>query len=307
MIGSSSPSAAGSSGRTSRAWPSMRSTWIPTTARPGSTAIIQALPGRPEAPGLFTVVVVGAGLTGLETATEMPGRLRTVLARAGRAGPLRVILADHHPWVGSDMGESARPVIEEALAALGIETRLGIDVASISPSGVTLKSGEEIPAATVVWCAGMRANPLTRLFPVEPDRFGRIPVDEFMRVKGVANVFAAGDAAWSHDGRPPCVGHVLSARPADGAIRRAQRGLRSLRPADAPAAHRVVCDRAGPGGVGGPLYRGMGPAVVTTGEAAKKTKQVINGHRIYPPLTRDRREILAAAAPVVQRPPEIQH
>ena len=88
-------------------------------------------------------------------------------------------------------GRSSR----EALAALGIETRLGIDIASISPSGVMLTSGEEIPAATVVWCAGMRANPLTRLFPVEPDHFGRIPVDAFMRVTGVANVFAAGDVA----------------------------------------------------------------------------------------------------------------
>jgi NADH dehydrogenase len=40
------------------------------------------------------------------------------------------------------MGESARPVIEEALAALGIETRLGVDIVAIGPSGVTLKSGE---------------------------------------------------------------------------------------------------------------------------------------------------------------------
>src|SRR5262245_28367633 len=43
----------------------------------------------------------------------------------------------------------------------------------------------------------MRANLLTRLFPVEHDRLGRIPVDTFMRVKGVANVFAAGDVAWA--------------------------------------------------------------------------------------------------------------
>src|SRR5262249_5113114 len=154
-----------------------------------------ALPRRPEAPGRFTVLVVGAGLTGIEVATEMPEKLRATLARAKLNRPFRVILADRNPQVGSDMGESARPVIEEALAALGIEARLGIDVVSISPAGVTLRSGEEIPTATVVWCAGMRANPLTQLFPVERDRSGRIPVDEFMRVRGVANVFAAGDAA----------------------------------------------------------------------------------------------------------------
>jgi NADH:ubiquinone reductase (H+-translocating) len=44
--------------------------------------------------------------------------------------------------------------------------------------------------------------------------------------------------------------------------------------------------------------------VVTRGEAAKRTKQTINCQRIYPPLNRDRALILAAANPVVQKPPE---
>src|SRR5262245_11969888 len=160
-------------------------------------AHLQSLPGRTESPGQYTVVVVGAGLTGIETACEMPGRLRAVQNRAGLTRPFRIILADHNPFAGSDMGGSARPVIEEALASLGIETRLGIEVVSINPTGITLKSGEVIPAATVIWCAGMRANPCARLFPAEPDRFGRIPVDEFMRANGVPNVFAAGDVAWA--------------------------------------------------------------------------------------------------------------
>jgi NADH dehydrogenase len=112
------------------------------------------------------------------------------------------------------MGDSARPVIEEALAALGIETRLGVNVVRVSPAGLMLQSGEEVPAATVVWCAGMRANPLTRLFPVERDPLGRVPVDEFMRVRGVANVFAAGDAAWARlDGRHASVMSCQHGRP----------------------------------------------------------------------------------------------
>ena len=74
---------------------------------------------------------------------------------------------------------------------------MGVEIVAIGPSGVTLKSGEEILATTVVWCAGMRANPLTRLFPVEHDHVSRILVDAFMRVKDVANVFAADDVAWA--------------------------------------------------------------------------------------------------------------
>ena len=89
--------------------------------------------------------MVGAGLTGVETATEMPGRLRTILERSGLKRPIRVILADHKPHVGSDMGESARPVIKEALASLVVETRVGIEVVAVGPAGITLKTGEEIP------------------------------------------------------------------------------------------------------------------------------------------------------------------
>jgi NADH:ubiquinone reductase (H+-translocating) len=265
---------------------------------------LRSLPDRPESPGQFSVVVVGAGLTGIEAVCEMPGRLRAVLARAGMTRPFRVILADRRPAVGSDMGESARPVIEEALDALGIERRPGVEVASIGPTGIALASGEAIPAATVVWCAGMRANPLARRFPVEPDRFGRIPVDELLRVEGIPRVFAAGDVARALvDGR-------------HASVMSCQHG----RPMGRFAGHNVVCDLLGLPmlplriawyvtvldlGPWGAVYtEGWDRHVVAKGEAAKRTKQVINCQRIYPPLTGNRREILDAAAPIIQEPPK---
>ena len=77
-------------------------------------------------------------------------------------------------------------------------------VESVGP--VTLSSGEIIPAQTVVWCGGMRACPLAAALPGTHDALGRLAVDDFMRVKGLANVFAAGDAAWSMpDGVHPTV------------------------------------------------------------------------------------------------------
>lgn len=128
-----------------------------------------------------------------------------------------------------------------------------------------------------------------------------------MRVQGVANVFAAGDVARAMmDDRHASV-----------------MSCQHSRPMGRFAGHNVVCDLFGLPmlplhvawyvtvldlGPWGALYtEGWDRHVATTGEAAKKTKQVINCHRIYPPLARNRREILAAAAPVVQQPPEIHH
>jgi len=270
-------------------------------------AHLRALPMQTQSPGQYAVLVVGAGLTGIEAATEMPGRLRAVLAQARVTHPLRVILADHNPRVGSDMGDSARPVIELALGELGIETRTSVSISAIDHAGATLTSGEIVPASTVVWCAGMHANPLTRLFPIERDRYGRLPVDQYMKVNGVANVFAAGDSAWALMDDT----HV--------SVMSCQHG----RPMGRFAGHNVVCDLLGLPmlplridwyvtvldlGPWGAVYtEGWNRVVASTGEAAKRTKQTINCQRIYPPRSRDRREILDAAAPVIQAPPKLGH
>jgi NADH:ubiquinone reductase (H+-translocating) len=265
---------------------------------------LASLASRPDTPGKWTVLVVGAGLTGLETATEMIARLRTLIASAKVEPPGKVILADHSPHVGSDMGEHARPVIEEALSSLGVATRLGVEVVEIDSQGAILRDGERIQADTVIWCAGMRANPLTASLPVERDHCGRVAVDEYMRVKGLQNIFAAGDVAWLPiDGQHPS---VMSC----------QHG----RPMGRFAGHNVVCDLLGLPmlplqidwyvtvldlGEWGALYtEGWDRHVVATGEAAKNTKMEINRRRIYPPLNRNRQDILAAAAPMVQPPPK---
>lgn len=245
-----------------------------------------------------TVVVVGGGLTGIEAAAEMPGKLR-----AGGVAAPRVMLADHAARIGSDMGDGAVPVIEEALNALGVEMRGGVSVASVDAEGATLASGERIDAATVVWCAGMRAHPLTSAFPVERDRLGRLPVDPSLRIKGLAAEFAAGDvASFLIDGEHNC---VMSC----------QHG----RPMGRFAGHNAVCDLLGRPllplridwyttildlGPWGAVYtEGWDRKLVSRGADAKRTKELINRERIYPPRSGERRAILDAAAPTVQAPP----
>src|SRR5690606_34492735 len=127
-----------------------------------------------------------------EAATELPGRLRVILGKDAKA---RIIIVDRNEVIAPDMGAEARPVIDEALQKLGIETRLGAGIASLDASGVTLSSGEHIESQTVVWAAGIRAAPLTQQIGAERDNFGRLLVDRDLRVPGVQGVFATGDAA----------------------------------------------------------------------------------------------------------------
>lgn len=248
--------------------------------------------------GASTVLVVGGGLTGIEAAAEMPGKLRA----AGITAP-RVILADHALCIGSDMGAEAVPVIEEALQMLRVEQRGGVSVATVDATGATLQDGERIEAATVVWCAGMRAHPLTAAFPVARDRLGRLPVDATLKIEGLAAEFAAGDvASFLIDGTHGC---VMSC----------QHG----RPMGRFAGHNAVCDLLGQPmvplaiawyttildlGPWGALYtEGWDRKLVSRGETAKRTKEIINCERIYPPRSGDRQALLDAAAPTVQTPP----
>jgi NADH dehydrogenase len=263
-------------------------------------AHLAALGGQGQSPGRSTVVVVGAGFTGIEVAAEMRRKLET----ARVPGDWRIVLVDPNPALGETFGEDGRSIVGEALQALGVETRLNVRVTAVDADSVTLSSGEIIATQTVVWCAGMRASAVAATLPVARDRSGRVGVDPFMRVTGLANVFAAGDVAaalvdGTHDSVMSC---------------------QFARPMGRFAGHNVVADLFGLPmlplridwyvtvldlGEWGALYTvGWDRKVRASGAAAKATKQIINQRRIYPPLTGVRAEILAAAEPTVQAPPD---
>ena len=266
---------------------------------------LKGLRARPSASGQFTAIVVGAGLTGIEVATALPERLRAVQAGSASPEPVRVIIADRQPFVGSDMGDSARPVIEEALRSLDIEQRVNFEIERIEEARVKLTSGEWIDGTTVVWCGGMRASPLVAGLPIPRDRLGRLPVDEYMRVAGIPDLYAAGDVACAKiDG-------------VHSSVMSCQHG----RPMGRYAGHNVAADLLlapllplridwyttildlGP--YGAVYTRGWDRQVVATGPAAKATKQTINCKRIYPPFSKKAGDIFAAAAPIVQAPPAV--
>ncbi|HZZ60495.1 MAG TPA: FAD-dependent oxidoreductase [Roseiarcus sp.] len=266
---------------------------------------IASLPSLPASAGQYSVLVVGAGLTGVEVATEMVGKLAASHLRASAHAPRpRVILADHCAWIGSDMGEGARRVIAEALRNLGVETRPSVSVASIDAEGATLATGERIEAATVVWCVGMQADPLTARFPVARDRLGRLPVDPNLKIKGMAAEFAAGDAAWLPiDGAHASVMSCQHARPM-GRFAGYNAVGDLLRKPMLPLQIDWYVTCLDLGAFGAVYTEGWDRTVAAVGVEAKGIKETINRKRIYPPRSRNRREILEAAAPTVQTPPK---
>jgi NADH:ubiquinone reductase (H+-translocating) len=255
---------------------------------------LHGLAKRPAVNGRDTVVVAGGGFTGIEAATEMPARLREILGTNART---RIIIVERNNAIAPDMGEGARPIIEEALRKVGVETRLGAGVASLDKSGVTLSDGERIETETVIWAAGMRAAPLTGQIPAGRDNFGRLLVDRDLRVPGVAGVFATGDAARAacdDDGNHALMSCQHATRM--GAFAGNNAAAELLGVPTRPYHQKAYVTCLDLGEAGALFTRGWERKVEMVGDVAKKTKQEINTVWIYPPKA-ERAAALASADP----------
>jgi NADH dehydrogenase len=255
---------------------------------------LHSLADRPAVNGRDTVVVAGGGFTGIEAATEMPARLRAILGKEARP---RVIIVDRNTAIAPDMGEGPRPVIEDALRKLGVETRLGAGVAALDESGITLSDGERIEAETVIWAAGIRAAPLTAQIPAERDNFGRLLVDRELRVPSVPGIFATGDAARAASDD---VGNyaLMSCQHATrmGAFAGNNAAAELLSVPTRPYHQKAYVTCLDLGEAGAIFTRGWDRKVEMIGDVAKKTKREINTVWIYPPRA-ERAAALASADP----------
>jgi NADH dehydrogenase len=152
----------------------------------------------------LTIVVVGAGPTGVEVA----GQVRELALRALRGDfrtfdptTMRVIIVDGGDEPLATFGHNLSRAAARELADLGVELRMGARVTGVDALGVdvTLKDGttERIAARTVIWAAGVQASPLAgRLAEAcgaEVDRAGRIKVLPDLTLPGHPEVFAVGD------------------------------------------------------------------------------------------------------------------
>ncbi|MEU5766383.1 FAD-dependent oxidoreductase [Streptomyces asoensis] len=143
-----------------------------------------------------TFVVVGAGYTGTEVAAH--GQLFTdALVRShpgrGRMRP-RWLLLDTASRVLPELDERLSRTAERVLRRRGVEVRTGTSVREATRDGVLLTDGEFVPSRTLVWCVGVRPDPLVESLGLPLER-GRLLVEPTLQVPGRPEVFACGDAA----------------------------------------------------------------------------------------------------------------
>ncbi|MFJ3524865.1 NAD(P)/FAD-dependent oxidoreductase [Pseudomonas sp. NPDC090203] len=257
---------------------------------------VKSLASLPDSTARNTVVVCGGGFTGIETATEMPARLREALGADAR---VRVIVVDRGVTIGAAFGEGISPSIAEASKHMDIEWRLGATVAKVDANGVTLADGEHIESNTVIWTVGFLASPLTRQIPGETDRQGRLFVDENLKVVGQDAVYAAGDVAYAacddlgNFAAMSCQHAIPLGRHAGNNVVADLLGI-SPRPYSQPK--YVTCLDLGEWGA---VYtEGWDRQVKLIREEAKELKHNINSVWIYPPIA-DRAVALAAADPSI--------
>jgi NADH dehydrogenase len=238
------------------------------------------------------IVIIGAGFTGIELATEL--RPRIAITNPELAAVVEIVLVDQATEVGSELGCNPRPIIEQALADARVELCLGTNVAGIDSEGVDLADGRRLDAAAVVNCAGLESAPCAPSIRAHRDKSGRLHVDEMLRVEGFPTIFAAGDAARA---QVDDAGHT--------ALMSCQHALYMGRYAGYNAAHDLLGLPLRPyrqeryvtcldlGSTGAVFTQGWDRQVAMIGDEANAMKREINTRLIYPPT--DAAEILRQA------------
>jgi NADH:ubiquinone reductase (H+-translocating) len=130
------------------------------------------------------VVVVGGGLTGIETVSE--------IAETYPELKVQMVAAD---VVGAGLSSRGREYIERTFARLNITTRTQTAVKAVEAGAVITASGERIPFDLCIWTASFRAPALARESGFATNERGQVLVDPVLRAVSHANVFAAGDAS----------------------------------------------------------------------------------------------------------------
>ncbi|GAA0479667.1 NAD(P)/FAD-dependent oxidoreductase [Streptomyces sp. NPDC046215] len=146
----------------------------------------------------LTFVVVGAGYTGTEVAAHgvlfTDGLVRRNSALRDQGVRPRWLLVDVAPRLLPGLDERLSRTADKVLRARGAEILTRTSVKEATHEGVRLDNGDFVATRSLVWCVGVRPDPLVQAMGL-PTEQGRLCVDEYLTVPGHPDVFACGDAA----------------------------------------------------------------------------------------------------------------
>jgi len=176
----------------------------------------------------LTFVLVGGGPTGAELAGAIAEISRHVLVSDFRSidpREARVLLLEAGPRILPTFPAELSGRAAESLRRLGVEIRESSPVTAIAPDSVEI-AGVPLAAATILWCAGVAASPLTRSLAAPLDRAGRVLVEPDLTIPDHPEIFVIGDqAAFLHQSGKPLPGvaqvAIQAGRHASKNIRRA--------------------------------------------------------------------------------------
>lgn len=155
---------------------------------------------------LLTFVVVGGNYTGVEMAGEYHAFLCEAMERYTELSPkeLRVVLVERSEHLLGTVKEDLAIWCEKTLRDRGVEVRTNEAVVALSDIDATLRSGEVVPAETVIWAAGIAPNPVLAKLGLPLNKFGYLECTRDLRVAGFDDVWAIGDNATilNDEGKP---------------------------------------------------------------------------------------------------------
>ncbi|MDQ3066567.1 MAG: NAD(P)/FAD-dependent oxidoreductase [Actinomycetota bacterium] len=184
-------------------------------------------------------VFVGAGYAGVEALAELSDLVLDALRWYPRlrAIPQRWVLVDAAPKILPEIPTRLGDYAAKELARRGVEIHVSTMLASYDGSEAVLSNGERIPAHTLVWTAGVKANPLLGELGLPLDERGRVVADAYLRVEGRERVWSLGDCAAvpntatpSHVDPPTC----------QHALRQARRLAKNLQGDPQPYGYRML-------------------------------------------------------------------
>lgn len=198
----------------------------------------EACANEAERQALLTFAVIGAGPTGVELVgiiAELAHRILPPEFRRIDTRQTRVLLVEAGPRILPAFSETLSDYARKALERRGVEVLTGAPVTDLSDAGIML-AGQQIPARTVIWAAGVQASRAAEWLGAEGDRAGRVLVTPQLTLPGDPAVFVLGDTAHVQSGGRMVPGVAPAAKQQGKFAARAIRAR--LRGAAAPADFR---------------------------------------------------------------------